>query len=62
MKLAKFGGSSVASAERIKHIFENIILKDKKLKYIVLSTFGKKDSNDIKITDQLEKIAVISYY
>ncbi len=62
MKLAKFGGSSVASAERIKHIFENIILKDKKLKYIVLSTFGKKDSNDIKITDQLEKIAAISYY
>ncbi|MBP7654788.1 aspartate kinase [Candidatus Dependentiae bacterium] len=62
MKLAKFGGSSVASAERIKHIFQNIILPDKKMKYIVLSTFGKKDSKDIKITDQLEKVASKYYY
>ncbi|HPG30720.1 MAG TPA: aspartate kinase [bacterium] len=62
MKLAKFGGSSVASAERIKHIFQNIILPDKKMKYVVLSTFGKKDSNDIKITDQLEKVASKYFY
>jgi len=62
MKLAKFGGSSVASAERIKNVIDNILIPDKKIKYIVFSTFGKKDANDIKITDQLEKVASKYFY
>jgi len=62
IKLAKFGGSSVASAERIKHVVENILIADKETKFAVFSTFGKKDSSDIKITDQLEKIAAQYYY
>jgi len=61
MKLVKFGGSSVASAERIKHIIDLILLTDRTRKYAVFSTFGKKDSNDIKITDQLEQIAAQFY-
>jgi len=62
VKLAKFGGSSVANAERIKYVIDEIVLKDKEIKYVVFSTFGKATKDDIKITDLLEKIAFTYFY
>lgn len=62
VKVAKFGGTSVANAERIKYILEEIVLKDKEIKYVVFSTFGKLSKNDIKVTDLLEKIAYAYFY
>lgn len=52
MKLCKFGGSSLASAEQIRKVCD-IILSDSKRKYIVVSAPGKRYSNDIKVTDLL---------
>lgn len=62
IKVVKFGGSSVANAERIKYVVDDIILKDKEIKYAVFSTFGKAFKEDIKVTDMLEKIAYSFYY
>lgn len=52
MKVAKFGGSSVASAEQLKKV-ANIIQGDKQRKAIVVSAPGKRFSEDIKVTDLL---------
>ena len=43
MKVAKFGGSSLASAEQIKKV-GNIIISDSKRKFIVVSAPGKRDA------------------
>ncbi|MEF2293657.1 MULTISPECIES: aspartate kinase [Virgibacillus] len=50
MKVAKFGGSSVASAEQIKKV-ANIIKKDLQKKFIVVSAPGKQHKSDQKMTD-----------
>lgn len=55
--VAKFGGSSMASAVSIKQVAQ-IIKSDKKRKYIVVSAPGKRDKNDIKITDMLIKCSI----
>lgn len=52
MKVAKFGGSSVANATQIKKVAE-IIKSDPERKFIVVSAPGKRDSNDFKMTDML---------
>ncbi|MFC4558760.1 aspartate kinase [Virgibacillus kekensis] len=52
MKVAKFGGSSVASANQIKKI-SNIIKNDSDRRIIVVSAPGKRFKNDIKMTDLL---------
>ena len=52
VKVAKFGGSSVADAiqiEKIKKIIEN----DDDIKYVVVSAPGKRFDEDSKITDLL---------
>ena len=51
MDVYKFGGSSLATAERIKKVFADI--KDVKNCVIVLSAIGKADSDDTKLTDLL---------
>ena len=51
-KVAKFGGSSLASAERIDQAAE-IIKKDTALNYVVVSAPGKLSPRDKKITDVL---------
>ncbi|MFJ7639858.1 aspartate kinase [Peribacillus sp. NPDC097264] len=52
MKVAKFGGSSLASGEQLKKVFE-IVVSDPERKVIVVSAPGKRNSDDIKVTDLL---------
>ncbi|MDO5733185.1 MAG: aspartate kinase [Eubacteriales bacterium] len=56
MKLCKFGGSSLASAEQIRKVCD-IIMSDPKRKYIVVSAPGKRYDDDNKITDLLIALA-----
>ena len=56
MKVAKFGGSSLASAAQIQKVFE-IISSDPLRKIVVVSAPGKRSGADTKVTD-----ALISYY
>lgn len=51
-KVVKFGGSSLASAAQFLKAGE-IIQSEKSRKYVVPSAPGKRDSNDVKITDML---------
>jgi len=52
MKVAKFGGTSLASAVQIKKVC-NIILSDSERQIIVVSAPGKRDKSDTKVTDML---------
>lgn len=52
IKVVKFGGSSLASAEQFKKV-ANIIKADESRKYIVPSAPGKRFPKDIKVTDML---------
>ena len=52
VKVAKFGGSSVADALQIAKI-KRIIEKDEDIKYVVVSAPGKRFSEDSKVTDLL---------
>ena len=56
MKVVKFGGSSLASGSSVKQAL-NIILSDPQRQVIVVSAPGKRESNDIKVTDLLIKYA-----
>ena len=51
-KVAKFGGTSLADADRIRDAAE-IIKADKALNYVVVSAPGKTSSREKKITDVL---------
>ncbi|WP_112181264.1 aspartate kinase [Paraliobacillus zengyii] len=55
MKVAKFGGSSVASAAQLKKVAQ-IIQSDNDRKAIVVSAPGKRFSEDNKVTDLLIKL------
>ncbi|WP_188206113.1 aspartate kinase [Alkalibacillus aidingensis] len=50
MKVAKFGGSSVADANMLRQV-SNIIKSDNDRKFIVVSAPGKRFSDDVKVTD-----------
>lgn len=52
VKVSKFGGSSVASAEQFKKV-RNIVLSDDTRKFVVVSAAGKAHKEDNKITDLL---------
>ena len=52
MKVVKFGGTSLASADQIKKVCD-IILSDPKRRLIVVSAPGKRFDDDIKVTDLL---------
>ena len=52
MKVAKFGGSSLASAEQIKKVAQ-IVLSDAERRIIVVSAPGKRNDSDTKVTDLL---------
>ncbi|GED12448.1 aspartate kinase [Aneurinibacillus migulanus] len=56
MKVAKFGGTSLASAAQIKKVCD-IVLADAKRKVVVVSAPGKRDKNDTKVTDLLIALA-----
>lgn len=52
VKVVKFGGSSLASAEQFAKA-GNIIRADESRKYVVPSAPGKRNSKDTKVTDML---------
>ncbi len=52
IKVVKFGGSSLASAEQFRKV-ANIIKSDSDRRYVVPSAPGKRDSKDTKVTDML---------
>ena len=52
IKIAKFGGSSVASAEQFKKV-KGIVKADPDRRFVVVSAVGKRSSDDNKITDLL---------
>ncbi|MEY8750609.1 aspartate kinase [Alkalicoccobacillus gibsonii] len=59
MKVAKFGGSSVASAEQIRKVAA-IISEDTERKIVVVSAPGKRDKHDTKVTDLLIELGELS--
>ena len=52
MKVAKFGGSSLASADQVRKVYE-IIADDPDRKFVVVSAPGKRNKQDTKVTDLL---------
>ena len=50
IKVAKFGGSSVADAGQFKKV-RDIVRADRDRRYVVVSASGKRFSGDNKITD-----------
>ncbi len=56
MKIAKFGGSSLANAEQIRKVCD-IISEDHSRKVVVVSAPGKRNPGDIKVTDLLIRLA-----
>lgn len=52
MKVAKFGGSSLATAGHIERVAD-IIERDPAIKVLVVSAPGKRHDDDIKVTDLL---------
>ena len=52
MKVAKFGGSSVASAEKFMKVAD-IVMTDQERRIVVVSAPGKRFKDDIKMTDLL---------
>ncbi|MBF0779619.1 MULTISPECIES: aspartate kinase [unclassified Granulicatella] len=56
MKVVKFGGSSLASAEQLKKVL-NIIKEDEQRRIVVVSAPGKRFKEDEKVTDLLIALA-----
>lgn len=52
MKVAKFGGTSLASADQIKKVC-SVVLSDPERKLVVVSAPGKRFKEDVKVTDML---------
>ncbi|MDE6970306.1 MAG: aspartate kinase, partial [Eubacterium sp.] len=52
IKVVKFGGSSLASAEQFRKV-RDILQADKKRRYVVPSAPGKRHKSDTKVTDML---------
>lgn len=52
MKVCKFGGTSLATAENIAHVCD-IVASDPNRKIVVVSAPGKRNSSDTKVTDLL---------
>ena len=52
IKVVKFGGSSLASAEQFKKVGD-IIRKDETRRYVIPSAPGKRTPKDTKVTDML---------
>ncbi len=54
LKVVKFGGSSLADAEHFKQV-ASIIKSDPSRRYVIASAPGKRDGDDVKVTDMLYK-------
>lgn len=58
MKVAKFGGSSVANSDQFKKVGA-IITADPTRRFIVVSAPGKRFKNDVKVTDLLIQLGML---
>ncbi len=56
MIVAKFGGTSLSTAERFSHA-ASILRADSNRRYVVVSAPGKRSAGDVKITDLLYRFA-----
>ncbi|MEH7120228.1 aspartate kinase [Neobacillus vireti] len=56
MKVVKFGGSSLASGRQLEKVFK-IVTADRERKVVVVSAPGKRNPEDIKVTDLLIECA-----
>ena len=56
VKVAKFGGTSMANASTIK-IVADIIQRDPTIHFVVVSAPGKRHEQDLKVTDLLYELA-----
>ena len=56
MKVVKFGGSSVADAQRISKVID-VVAADPERRIVVVSAPGKRDADDVKVTDRLIALA-----
>lgn len=56
MKVAKFGGTSLANAEQIRKVCD-IVTSDPERRLVVVSAPGKRYKEDIKVTDLLISLA-----
>ena len=56
MKVCKFGGTSLASADQIRKVFD-IVTSDPERRIVVVSAPGKENDADIKVTDMLINVA-----
>ena len=56
MKVAKFGGTSVADAAQIRKVCE-IVRSDPERRVVVVSAPGKRSKDDVKVTDLLIAVA-----
>ena len=56
VKVCKFGGSSLASREQIDKVID-IIMADDNRRFVVVSAPGKRNKDDIKVTDMLIRAA-----
>lgn len=54
LKVVKFGGSSLASAGQFKKV-KKIVEKEASRRYVIPSAPGRRDKDDIKVTDLLYK-------
>ena len=52
MKVAKFGGTSLASANQIKKVC-SIVTSDPERRIVIVSAPGKRFKDDVKVTDML---------
>lgn len=59
MKVVKFGGSSLASGNQVKKVFD-IVTSDPDRKVVVVSAPGKRYAEDRKVTDLLIELGVRS--
>ncbi|MBN2289050.1 MAG: aspartate kinase [Candidatus Glassbacteria bacterium] len=57
----KFGGTSVATAERILSVVEIILAAGEKRPLVVVSAVGVSEKGEAKITDQLETMASLAH-
>jgi aspartate kinase len=58
VKVVKFGGSSLASAQQVAKMID-IVKADSERRIVIVSAPGKRSSNDIKVTDLLITLANI---
>ena len=59
MKVVKFGGSSLASAEQFKKAGA-IVREDKSRRYVIPSAPGKRFDTDTKVTDLLYQMDALA--